>query len=63
MARPTWGAALAVLTATTLAATSGMAFGRSAQTVKLSAKMNARQVVPHKPKGNVARARERSPGH
>ena len=52
----TWGAALAVLMGPrTVAATSGMAFGRSAQTVKLSAKMNARQVVPHKPKG-VARA-------
>jgi hypothetical protein len=35
---------------------SGMAFGGAAETLKLSAKMNARQVVPDKPKGNVARA-------
>jgi hypothetical protein len=47
---------LSVATATTLAATTGAAFGGTAETLKLSAKMDARQVVPHKPKGNVARA-------
>ena len=55
MRRPTWRAALSVVTAATLAA-SGGAFGGTAATLKLSARMNARQVVPHKPKGNVARA-------
>ncbi len=56
MRRRTWRAALSVATVTTLAATTGAAFGGTAGTLKLSAKMDARQVVPHKPKGNVARA-------
>src|SRR3954462_1395232 len=56
MRRRTWRTALSVATATTLAATTGAAFGGIADTVKLSAKMDARQVVPQKPKGNVARA-------
>jgi hypothetical protein len=47
---------LSVVAATALAAASGPAFGGAAEILKLSAKMNARQVVPHKPKGNVARA-------
>ena len=49
-------AALSVATATALAATAGVALGGTAETLKLSAKMDARQVVPQKPKGNVARA-------
>jgi hypothetical protein len=56
MRRRTWRAALSVATATTFAATTGAAFGGTAETLKLSATMDARQVVPHKPKGNVARA-------
>jgi hypothetical protein len=36
---------------------SGTALGAGAATAKLSATMNARQVVPQKPKGNVANAR------
>jgi hypothetical protein len=56
MRRRTLRAALSVATATTLAATAGAAFGGTAETLKLSAKMDARQVVPQKPKGNVARA-------
>ena len=36
---------------------SGAALGGSTGSVRLSAKMNARQVVPKKPKGNVAHAR------
>jgi hypothetical protein len=47
---------LSVATATTLAATTAAAFGGTAETLKLSAKMDARQVVPQKPKGNVASA-------
>jgi hypothetical protein len=34
----------------------GAAFGKSVASSRLSAKMDARQVMPHKPKGNVARA-------
>jgi hypothetical protein len=48
--------ALAIATAATIAAASGVAFAESAETIKLSARMDARQVVPQKPKGNVARA-------
>jgi hypothetical protein len=36
---------------------SGSALGASSETLKLSASMDARQVVPQKPKGNVARAK------
>jgi CHRD domain len=37
--------------------TTAAAFAISTETFKLSAKMNPRQVVPNKPKGDVARAR------
>lgn len=56
MMRPTWRAALAVGIAVTVVATTGVAFAGTASTIKLSANMDARQVVPKKPKGNVARA-------
>jgi len=46
---------IAVLVAVALAVTA-TALGAATQTMKLSANMNARQVVPQKPKGNVARA-------
>jgi len=36
---------------------SASAFGAARATVKVSANMDARQVVPQKPKGNVARAK------
>ena len=55
MMRLTWRAALAVGTAATLAAT-GAAFAGTSSTIKLSANLDSRQVVPQKPKGNVARA-------
>jgi hypothetical protein len=51
-----WRTALSIATAATIAAASGVAFAGSAEAIKLSARMDARQVVPQKPKGNVARA-------
>jgi CHRD domain len=56
MRRPMWMTAVAIATAATIAAASGVAFAGSAETIKLSARMDARQVVPQKPKGNVTRA-------
>jgi CHRD domain len=53
--RHTWTTAVLLVTMSTLVAT-GAALAARAETVKLSAKMDARQVVPDKPKGNVARA-------
>ena len=48
---------LLFVVATIALVTTAAAFAVSIEKVKLSAKMNARQVVPTKPKGNVARAR------
>jgi hypothetical protein len=51
----TLGSLLAVMTVALVS--TGAAFAMSTQTLKLSAKMDARQVVvPRKPKGNVAHA-------
>jgi CHRD domain-containing protein len=48
---------LLLIVATFALVTAAAVFAMSTETVKLSAMMNARQVVPNKPKGDVARAR------
>jgi hypothetical protein len=47
---------LLLVVATFALVSTATAFARSTQTLKLSATMTAAQVVPHKPKGNVAHA-------
>jgi hypothetical protein len=47
---------LSLVVATFALVSTAAAFAMSTQTLKLSAKMDARQVVPHKPEGQVARA-------
>src|SRR5947209_49180 len=48
--------ALALGVATLALTATGAALGAGSGTAKLSAQMTAGQVVPHKPKGNVAHA-------
>jgi hypothetical protein len=56
MIRRTKRIRLPLVVATFALVSTAAAFAMSTQTVKLSAKMDARQVVPHKPKGEVAGA-------
>ena len=53
--RRTWTTAVLVVMMSALVA-AGAALATGVTTAKLSAKMDVRQVVPQKPKGNVARA-------